>query len=234
MTKFANYDKKEITRYDKISKTWWDPEGELGTLHAINPLRLKFILENSTSHHRVLDVGCGGGILSEALAKAGANVMGIDLSRESLEVAMRHARDNGQNIDYRHASIDDIAPNYPASFDIVTCMEMLEHAPKPARIVAACAESIKPGGHFFCSTINRTPRAFLFAVVMGEYILHLLPRGTHRYGRLIRPGELKKWAGESRLAFDRLSSFIFHPLTGKFTLAAGKEDVNYIAHFIKA
>jgi len=232
--KFVNYDENEISRYDRISKIWWDPEGELGTLHAINPLRLKFILENAASHHKVLDVGCGGGILSEALAKEGASVMGIDLSRESLDVAMRHARDNGQNIDYRYASIDDIAPNHPASFDIVTCMEMLEHSPEPAGIVAACAKTLKPDGHFFCSTINRTPRAFLFAIVIGEYVLHLLPRGSHRYTRLIRPIELKMWACNNGLIFDRLSSFMYHPLTGKFTLSAGKEDVNYIAHFIKA
>jgi 2-polyprenyl-6-hydroxyphenyl methylase/3-demethylubiquinone-9 3-methyltransferase len=229
----VNYDSKEITRYDRISKIWWDPDGELGTLHTINPLRLKFILDNSNSHHRVLDVGCGGGILAEALAKEGANVMGIDLSRDSLDVAMRHARDNGHNIDYRYAGIDDIAPNFPESFDIVTCMEMLEHAPQPSQVVEACAKALKPGGHFFCSTINRTPRAFLFAIVIGEYILHLLPKGTHRYRRLIRPEELKRWAAESGLTFDRFSSFIFHPLTRKFTLALGKADVNYIAHFIK-
>jgi len=231
--KSANYDEKEITRFDSISNTWWDPAGELGTLHTINALRLAFILENLDSHIQVLDVGCGGGILTEALALAGAHVIGIDLSRESLDVAMLHARERGLLIDYRYGSVDDIAEIYPGHFDVVTCMEMLEHTPKPASIVAACAIALKPGGHFFCSTINRTPKAFLFAVLIGEYLLHLLPRGSHQYTRLIRPKQLKKWAGENGLTHIRSSSFMYHPLSQKFTLAEGKEDVNYITHFTR-
>lgn len=234
MTSFNNADTKEIEKFDKVSQIWWDPKGEMGTLQTINPLRTTFILEkNKEDSPKILDVGCGGGILSEALAKAGAQVTGIDLSRAALEVAQKHAQKQGLQIDYRFESAEELAQKEPGSFDAVTCMEMLEHVPEPEKVIAACAEALKPGGFAFFSTINRTPKAFLFAIIGGEYILHLLPRGTHTYQKLIRPRELKDWAGVAGLEFSRIASLMYNPLTRKFKVAVGREDVNYMAHFIK-
>ena len=234
MTKFTNADDSEIRKFDKVSKIWWDPKGEMGTLHTINPLRRKFIMAALAARNpNLLDVGCGGGILSEALAETGAQVTGIDLSQASLDAARQHAKARNVNVDYRYESVEEVAQRQAGSFDVVTCMEMLEHVPQPGEIVAACARALKPGGHFFCSTINRTPKAWLFAIIGGEYILRLLPRGTHTYSKLIRPAELKAWARESGLEFVRLSSLMYNPFTRKFKVADGKEDVNYMAHFIK-
>ena len=182
---------------------------------------------------RILDVGCGGRILSEALAKAGAQVTGLDLSEASLQVAREHAQGNGLAIDYRYESVQDVAERQNGQFDAITCMEMLEHVPEPAKVIVACAKALKPGGRAFFSTINRTPKAFLFAIIGGEYILHLLPRGTHTYSKLIRPQELKDWTRQAGLEFVKLASLIYNPFTGTFKVAEGKEDVNYMAHFIK-
>lgn len=234
MTSYENVDKKEIDKFDRVARLWWDPEGEMGTLHTINPLRTNFIMERLAMRNpRILDVGCGGGILSEALARAGAQVTGIDLSRESIRAAAQHARDQGLEVAYRYESVEDVARRQAGSFDVVTCMEMLEHVPQPGRIVASCAQALKAGGHAFFSTINRTPKAFLFAIVGGEYILRLLPRGTHSYQKLIRPQELRDWAQENGLEFSRLSSLVYNPFTRKFKVAAGKEDVNYMVHYTK-
>ena len=234
MTSFENADNKEIEKFDKVSQIWWDPEGEMGTLQTINPLRMNFIMEKLTVRNpKILDVGCGGGILSEALAKTGAQVTGIDLSQAAIEVAKQHAQKQGLEIDYRFESVEEIVRKHAGSFDVVTCMEMLEHVPEPGKIVAACAQALKPGGHAFFSTINRTPKAFLFAIIGGEYILRLLPKGTHTYSKLIRPRELKKWAEGNGLEFSRISSLIYNPFTRKFKVTAGKEDVNYMAHFIQ-
>lgn len=234
MTAIENVDDKEIDKFDRVSNIWWDPNGEMGTLHTINPLRTNFILEKLTAHQPViLDVGCGGGILSESLAKNGAQVTGIDLSQASLEAAVQHAQAGGLNIEYRRERVEEIVDKRPGSFDVVTCMEMLEHVPEPGKVVKACAQALKPGGHAFFSTINRTPKAFLFAIIGGEYILRLLPRGTHTYRKLIRPQELQNWAQENGLEFSRLSSLIYNPFAGTFTIAAGREDVNYLMHFIK-
>ncbi len=230
----VNADQLEIERYDKLAEAWWDPRGEMHTLHTINPLRLGFIKENNTLVGlKILDVGCGGGILAEALAREGANVTAIDLSQGSIEVARQHAQSQRLHIDYRHENVDEFAQKHAEGYHIVTCMEMLEHVPHPQQVIAACSQVLKPGGRAYFSTINRTPKSFLFAILIGEYILRLLPRGSHTYRRLIRPQELKQWAAGYHLAFIRLASLMYHPLTGRFKVAAHREDVSYMAQFIK-
>jgi 2-polyprenyl-6-hydroxyphenyl methylase/3-demethylubiquinone-9 3-methyltransferase len=234
MTTFNNVDNSEIDKFDKVSQIWWDLNGEMGILHTINPLRTKFIMEKLTvKNPRILDVGCGGGILSEALARHGAQVTGSDLSLPSLEAARHHTAQQGLKIEYLYESVEDIAQKNAGSFDVITCMEMLEHVPEPDKIVAACAKALKPGGHAFFSTINRTPKAFVFAIFGGEYILRLLPRGTHTYSKLIRPEELKAWNQASGLEFSRFASLIYNPFTRKFKVTADVVDVNYMAHFTK-
>jgi len=233
MTQFTNTDYEEIKKFDNVAQIWWDPEGSMGTLHTINPLRTKFITENLDMRNcTILDVGCGGGILTESLARSGAQITGIDLSEASLEIARRHAKEQGLNIDYRYESIEEVAEKHAGKFDVVTCMEMLEHVPEPHKTIAACSRLLKPGGHAFFSTINRNLKSFLFAIIGGEYILRLLPKGTHTYEKLIRPNELKQWAQENDLEFLRLSSLIYNPFNRKFKVAE-IEDVNYMAHFVR-
>lgn len=235
MTQFSNADNQEIAKFDNVSQIWWDPKGEMGTLHTINPLRTKFIMDNiDTPNPRILDVGCGGGILSEALAKAGAQVTGIDLSLGSLEAARQHAQSGGLEIDYRAIPAEQIAEEKAGSFDAVTCMEMLEHVPEPQKVIAACARAVKPGGRVFFSTINRTLKSLFAVILVGEYVLRLLPRGTHTYGKLIRPAELKTWSQAAGLDFVRIASLMYNPITGNFKVALDKEDMNYMAYFIKS
>lgn len=234
MKSFDNSDQKEIEKFDNVSQIWWDPKGEMGTLHVINPLRTRFIMEKLTAPNpKILDVGCGGGILSEALAKAGARVTGLDLSEASLQAARQHALSQGLQIDYRYESVEHLADLEAGTFDAIACMEMLEHVPEPKKVIAACAKALKPGGQAFFSTINRTPKAFLFAIIGGEYILRLLPRGSHTYSKLIRPIELKNWCRDAGLEFVRLASLMYNPITRRWKVAAGREDVNYMAHFTK-
>ncbi len=234
MNPFSNADQQEITKFDRLSRMWWDSEGPMRILHVINPLRTGFIAGNlHTPRPRILDVGCGGGILAESLARSGARVTAIDLSEPTLEAARRHSGAQDLDVEYRYLSAEQIAREAPCAFDAVTCMEMLEHVPEPAKVIAACARALRPGGLAFFSTINRTPKAFLFAIVAGEYILGLLPRGTHEYQRLIRPRELREWARESDLELTAITSLMYNPLTKRFRLAPGKEDVNYLACFKK-
>lgn len=235
MNTFTNFDAQEINKFDQVADIWWNPKGEMGTLHTINPLRLRFITQPLAPEQpfRALDVGCGGGILSEALAQAGGQVTGIDLSEASLQAARLHAQRGGLEIDYRAISAEELAAQQPASFDVVTCMEMLEHVPDPAAVIAACARAVKPGGRVFFSTINRSLKSLFAVIWVGENILRLLPRGTHTYSKLIRPAELKTWSAAVGLEFERLASLIYNPLTGRFRVAAGVEDMNYMAQFLK-
>lgn len=234
MNESQNVDAAEIAHFNRIAQLWWDPAGKMGQLHAINGLRLRFITDRiPVAGPRVVDVGCGGGILTEALHKAGARVTGIDLSELSLEVARQHAARGGLDIDYRYMDVETLAQEEAGSFDAVTCMEMLEHVPHPDRVIAACATLLKPGGVAFFSTINRTFKAFAFAIVAGEYVLGLLPRGTHTYGKLIRPDEMRGWAGAAGLGFTAVASLMYNPLTRRFRVAPDREDINYMASFIK-
>jgi len=231
---FTNVDPEEIKKFDDVAH-WWDLKGEMGTLHVINPLRVQFILEKvQVSQPQILDVGCGGGILSEVLARRGARVTGIDLSSGAIEAAREHARREGLSIEYRLQSAESLAAERPASFDVVTCLEMLEHVPHPQEVVAACARAVKPGGHVIFSTINRTPKAFLFVIIGGEYILRLLRPGTHDYRKFIRPSELRAWAEASGLRWVRTASLLYNPFTRRFRLVEGIEDNNYFMHFVKA
>jgi len=229
MTTTTNYDSAELAKFSALAHRWWDPTSEFRPLHEINPLRLAHIerLAGGLAGKRVLDVGCGGGILAEAMAAKGAQVTGIDLAERALKVAQLHAIEVGSGVDYRLVSAEDLAAEAPESFDIVTCMEMLEHVPQPASVVAACARLAKPGGHVFFSTINRNPKSFLFAIVGAEYVLHLLPKGTHEYARFIRPSELARDCRAAGLAVGDLTGMTYNPLSKRYAL--GRDvDVNYL------
>lgn len=229
-----NFDPGEIQKFNSYADLWWDPEGEMGTLHTVNPLRVSFITENlHISQPRILDVGCGGGILSEALARSGARVTGIDLSPTAVEVARDHALENQLSIDYRVMPVEEFAEAHPAQFDAVTCLEMLEHVPDPEQVVAACARALKPGGTAVFSSINRSLKSFLFAILIGEYLIGLLPRGSHSYAKLIRPAEIKGWAARNQLRFIRAASLMYNPLNGSFKLDFDREDINFLLKFQK-
>ncbi|HZZ92800.1 MAG TPA: bifunctional 2-polyprenyl-6-hydroxyphenol methylase/3-demethylubiquinol 3-O-methyltransferase UbiG [Usitatibacter sp.] len=225
----GNVDPAELAKFSALAHRWWDPGSEFRPLHEINPLRLGHIeaLCGGVSGKRVLDVGCGGGILAEAMAAQGARVTGIDLAEKPLKVAMLHALESGREVDYRLVSAEALAAEMPEAFDVVTCMEMLEHVPEPASVVAACARLVKPGGWVFFSTINRNPKSFLFAIVGAEYVLRLLPRGTHEYARFIRPSELARDCRAAGLAVEDLTGMTYNPLTRRYAL--GRDvDVNYL------
>jgi 2-polyprenyl-6-hydroxyphenyl methylase/3-demethylubiquinone-9 3-methyltransferase len=226
-----NVDAGEVAKFTALAQSWWDPKGPSKPLHELNPLRLGFI--ESAVRLRgadVLDVGCGGGILSESLARAGARVLGIDLSQAVLDVAELHALEANLKVDYRAIAAEDLAAQQPASFDVVTCMEMLEHVPDPAASVAALAGLAKPGGDVIVSTLNRKPIAFAVAIIGAEYIARALPRGTHEYLKFIRPSELARWGRSAGLELVDLRGITYNPLTRAFKLSPNT-DVNYLAHF---
>jgi len=223
----TNADPAELAKFGELAHRWWDPQGEFRPLHDLNPLRLAWIDGHEPlAGKRVLDVGCGGGILAESMARLGATVTGIDLSEKPLRVAQLHLLESGLQIDYRLSSAEEYAAANAALFDVVTCMEMLEHVPDPASTVAACAELAKPGGRVFFSTINRNPKAYLLAVVGAEYVLKLLPKGTHDYTRFIKPSELTRWCRDAGLRPVEMKGMTYNPLTNRYRLGADC-DVNY-------
>lgn len=225
----SNVDAQELAKFSELAHKWWDPESEFRPLHQINPLRLDWIdsLAN-LSGKQVLDVGCGGGILAEAMARKAAQVTGIDLASRPLGVARLHALEAGvENLDYREIAAEALAAQKPASFDVVSCMEMLEHVPDPSAIVQACATLVKPGGWVFFSTLNRNPKSFLFAIIGAEYVLGLLPKGTHEYARFIRPSELARWTRDAGLALQHSRGMAYNPLTRRYWLS-NDTSVNYL------
>jgi len=228
-----NVDHAEIAKFEALASRWWDPHSEFKPLHDINPLRLNWINDRvGLSGKQVLDVGCGGGILAESMATLGATVTGIDMGEAPLAVAKLHLKESGVSVAYRRVTAEELASEMPGAFDVVTCMEMLEHVPDPASTIAACARLVKPGGHVFLSTINRNPKSFLFAIVGAEYVLRLLPRGTHEYMKFIRPSELDRWTRAAGLSTREYTGMHYNPLTRQYSLGPGV-DVNYIAHTIR-
>jgi 2-polyprenyl-6-hydroxyphenyl methylase/3-demethylubiquinone-9 3-methyltransferase len=245
-TAASNADPAELAKFATLAQSWWDPHGPSKPLHDLNPLRLQYVervaglaclgradagrAHTGRAKKQVLDVGCGGGILSESMARAGADVLGIDLAQPVLDVAELHALEASIDVKYRAVAAEDLAAERPATFDVVTCMEMLEHVPDPASTLAALAKLVKPGGHIIVSTLNRNPRAFAVAIVGAEYLARVLPRGTHDYLKFIRPSELARWGREAGLELEDLTGISYNPLTRAFRLSADTR-VNYLAHF---
>ncbi len=229
MSSTLNADPQELAKFSELAHRWWDAESEFKPLHEINPLRLEWIEQHVRfANKRVLDVGCGGGILSDAMARRGADVLGIDLADKALKVAQLHALEAGTpTIEYREVAAEALAAEMPAQFDAVTCMEMLEHVPQPASVVQACAALVKPGGWVFFSTIHRNPKAFLYAIVAAEHLLRLLPKGTHEYARFIRPSELAQWCRDAGLDLHATRGMTYNPLTRRYRLSEDT-SVNYL------
>lgn len=230
-TQAVNVDYGEITKFDAIASRWWDPSGDFAPLHAINPLRLDFIEQRAGLRGlKVLDVGCGGGLLSEGMAVRGAQALGIDMAGGALEVARLHALETGVELEYQQITVEELAETRAGEFDLVTCLEMLEHVPDPASVIKACATLVKPGGHVVLSTLNRNPRSYLFAIVAAEYLLRMLPKGTHDYKQFIQPAELAAWARAADLSLQELCGISYNPLSRQYRL--GQDiNVNYLAHF---
>lgn len=233
MAESENVHPHEIHKFGSLAERWWDLEGEFKTLHAVNPLRIQFILEHCTIEgQKALDVGCGGGILSEALARLGAQVTGIDLSADLIEIAELHGLESGLEVEYKKISAEKLAVERPESFDCITCMEMLEHVPSPESVVAACSALLKPGGKIFFSTLNRRFKAYLMAVIGAEYVLRMIPRGTHDFKTFIKPSELSAWCRRVGLEIEAIAGIEYNPLSQSFSL--GRDiDVNYLAAFEK-
>jgi 2-polyprenyl-6-hydroxyphenyl methylase/3-demethylubiquinone-9 3-methyltransferase len=229
-----NVDPDEIEKFEKLAGRWWDPNSEFKPLHDINPLRLDYIDRLAPLNgQRVIDVGCGGGLLSEGMAVRGAQVTGIDMGKAPLGVARLHQHESGLEIDYRRSTAEQMTAEHAGTFDTVTCLEMLEHVPDPAAVITACAQLIKDDGHVFLSTINRNPKAYLFAVLGAEYLLQLLPKGTHDYTKFIRPSEMEGWARDCGLQLVDITGMSYNPLTREYKLGTDV-SVNYLACFRKA
>ncbi len=226
----TNVDTAEVEKFNQLAAEWWDPNGAFSTLHQINPLRVAYIQRfTDLKNLKVVDVGCGGGILCEALCNLGAQVTGIDLAPDSLSIAEEHAKQNRLAINYQNISADNLARHAPGTFDVVICMEMLEHVPEPSKIIDACAQLVTPAGHLFFSTLNRQPRSFVEAIVGAEYLLGLLPKGTHDYSQFIRPSELCQWARAAKIHIDAIEGLRFNPLTRQYKLGPNIQ-VNYLCH----
>jgi 2-polyprenyl-6-hydroxyphenyl methylase/3-demethylubiquinone-9 3-methyltransferase len=233
MTQTLNADPAELEKFGDLAHNWWDPNSEFKPLHDINPLRLEWIDTHvGLAGKRVLDVGCGGGLLSEGMARYGADVTGIDLSDKPLGVAKLHLLESGQKVDYRKVAVEALAEEMPGTFDAVTCLEMLEHVPNPSSVISACARLVKPGGQVFFSTLNRNPKSYLFAVIGAEYILRMLPKGTHDYAKFIKPSELARWAKLAGLEPEELIGMSYNPLSQKYSLGQDTK-VNYLMRTIR-
>ena len=228
-----NIDRDEIAKFEELASRWWDPESEFQPLHAINPLRLEWIdARTPLKGKTMLDVGCGGGILAESMAARGARVTGIDMGEAPLSVARLHLKESGHSVEYLRSTAEQLAQEKPESFDAVTCMELLEHVPDPSAVVGACAQLVKPGGAVFFSTINRNPKSLLLAIVSAEYILKLLPKGTHEYRKFIKPSELSRYARQVSLQVRDLTGMVYSPFSKEYRL--GRDvDVNYLMHCTK-
>ncbi|MGW8228969.1 MAG: bifunctional 2-polyprenyl-6-hydroxyphenol methylase/3-demethylubiquinol 3-O-methyltransferase UbiG [Gammaproteobacteria bacterium] len=225
-----NVDHQEIAKFEELAHRWWDPESEFKPLHQINPLRLDYIDRRAhLKGKQVLDVGCGGGILSESMAQRGAQVTGIDMGEAPLAVARLHQMESGVEVEYQRITAEALAETKPESFDVVTCLEMLEHVPDPASVIQACAQLVKPGGQVFFSTINRNPKSYLFAIIGAEYVLNLLPKGTHDFSKFIKPSELESWSRVAGLQNLELTGMSYNPLTRTYSLGADVA-VNYLLH----
>ncbi|NLS14039.1 bifunctional 2-polyprenyl-6-hydroxyphenol methylase/3-demethylubiquinol 3-O-methyltransferase UbiG [Vibrio sp. SM6] len=231
MSQGKNVDQNEIEKFEAMAARWWDLDGEFKPLHQINPLRLNYILDNSNGlfGKHALDVGCGGGILAESMALEGAHVTGLDMGKEPLEVARLHALESGVKVNYVQSTVEEYAETHAAHFDVVTCMEMLEHVPDPASVVRACAKLVKPGGQVFFSTLNRNLKSYLFAIVGAEKLMRIVPEGTHDHDKFIRPAELLKMIDSTPLTELGITGLSYNPLTGEYALGRNV-DVNYIVH----
>ncbi|MDD1794819.1 bifunctional 2-polyprenyl-6-hydroxyphenol methylase/3-demethylubiquinol 3-O-methyltransferase UbiG [Enterovibrio makurazakiensis] len=232
MTTPQNVDPAEIKKFEDMASRWWDLDGEFKPLHEINPLRLNYVIERTAGifGKKVLDVGCGGGILAESMAREGADVTGLDMGKEPLTVARLHALETGTSVSYIQTTAEEHADANAGTYDVVTCMEMLEHVPDPASVIAACARMVKPGGHVFFSTLNRNTKSWLFAIVGAEHVMKIVPKGTHDHNKFIRPSELLKMIDATPLAEQHMTGLHYNPLTNQYWLSPRNVDVNYIVH----